>query len=104
MLSNSVFHRASRVNSIENIRRVKDVLKETGVVINMDRFIDILARKRALSVIEEREIRQKQNYNSKMEAIFDVLLGEKADEQYGHLIETLRDMNRSDILEMIQEQ
>ncbi|CAG0880247.1 unnamed protein product [Darwinula stevensoni] len=95
--------RAANVDHLEDLRRAKDVLKDTQVIINLDRFVDILARRRVLSVIDEREIRGKKAYRDKIEAIFEVLLGERADDQYGHIIETLREMDRSDIIEKIQE-
>ncbi|CAG0901355.1 unnamed protein product [Darwinula stevensoni] len=87
---------------LDDIRRVKDVMKDRNVVVKVDLFVDVLVKKRLLSVVEEKEIRETRGHNAKIDAIFDILLELDAEEVYEKLIDTFKEMKRNDIIKKIQ--
>ncbi|CAG0904666.1 unnamed protein product [Darwinula stevensoni] len=89
--------------TLDDVRRVKDILNNPNTIVNIDHFLDILSMKRVLSVVEEREIRRRSSYKGKIDSSFDILLAQDAAEMYEKLIGTLREMGRSDIVEKIQQ-
>ena len=95
--------RIPKCATLDDVRRVKDILNDPNTIVNFDHFLDILSMKRVLSVVDEREIRRKPSYKEKIDASFDILLEQDAMEMYETLMGTLREMGRSDIVQKIQQ-
>ncbi|CAG0902802.1 unnamed protein product [Darwinula stevensoni] len=84
--------------SLDWIRRLRNTLFNENILIDMTNFVIQLSGEDLISLPQEEDISKKQEYRSKIEYIFSILLRRNPDDTKKKLLKVLERMRREDII------
>ena len=86
------------------LRRFRSMFKDKSTLIDVNLFIDAMAEKGVISVAQEIELKRQKTYDSKVDAVFFILLKRNPKPTFQTVVDIMSEMRREDIVFRLQKE
>ena len=89
------------MNHEAELKRLKGVLKDSKICLDMNQFLDKLSKRNLISTPPEMDLKE-MAYDEQIDRIFGILTATNEWTTYGSVLDILKEMNRDDIAKLPQ--